>query len=52
MASPMVQVNVRIPPDLHAALEARRDFDRTTATKVVQTALENYLRPNNGETTK
>jgi len=58
MASPMVQVNVRIEPDLHARLTRRSKADKQTVTAVVAQALNAYLAPNyhgktnNGETTK
>ena len=39
MASPMVQVNVRIEPSLYAKVKARAKKDGVTITAVIQEAL-------------
>lgn len=44
MASAMVQVNVRIPPELHTRLLAEAAKTSATATAVVTNAIESYLR--------
>ena len=43
MASAMVQVNVRLTPELHERLKAEADRTQTTATAVVTKALERAL---------
>jgi predicted HicB family RNase H-like nuclease len=43
MASAMVQVNVRIPPELHTRLMAEATKTQATATAVVTKALSAYL---------
>jgi predicted HicB family RNase H-like nuclease len=40
----MVQVNVRIPPELHTRLIAEATAGQTTVTTVVTQAIESYLR--------
>jgi predicted HicB family RNase H-like nuclease len=44
MASAMVQVNVRIPPELHTRLMAEVAKQQTTATAVVTEALSKFLK--------
>ena len=43
MASPMVQVNVRIPPNLHTRLTKQAAKSQTTVTAVVTEALQVFL---------
>lgn len=43
MASPMVQVNVRVPPELHTRLLGKAAETQTTVTAVVTQALSAYL---------
>lgn len=53
MALPMVQVNVRVPPELHERLIAEVSNTGTTVTAVVTRALEQYLtNDTNGGKTK
>ena len=43
MATAMVQVNVRLTPELHKRLKAQATSQHTTATAVVTEALDAYL---------
>jgi predicted HicB family RNase H-like nuclease len=44
----MVQVNVRVPPDLHVRLIEQATLSQTTVTAVVTQALEKFLQPVRG----
>jgi hypothetical protein len=43
MAAPMVQVNVRVDPDLYASLKKRAGKDGQTVTAAISDAIRNYL---------
>jgi predicted HicB family RNase H-like nuclease len=43
VASAMVQVNVRVPPELHTRLVAHAAATTTTVTAVVTEALKSYF---------
>ena len=40
----MVQVNVRVPPELHAAMMKRAEKDGKTVSAVVNAAISNYVK--------
>lgn len=42
-SGPSKTVPVRLDPELHEALRARAEFDHTTSSDVVRTALRQYL---------
>jgi predicted HicB family RNase H-like nuclease len=49
----MVQVNVRVPPELHTRLTERASRTQTTVTAVVTQALSEYFaRADRGEKSK
>jgi hypothetical protein len=49
VATPMVQVNVRVPPELHKQLTAQARKQGTTVTAVVATAIRQHLNGSKGE---
>ena len=50
MAAPMVQVNVRVEPELYDSLKERAKTDGHTVTAAISDALKSYLKSNGSAT--
>ena len=52
MASPMVQVNVRLDPELYAAVKAKADSESVTVTQAADAAFRKYVHSTTGGSKK